>query len=105
MARYKPLRLAAAGALASALCLSVPPHSAQAAVFVHLRPPAARAEVIPSRPHPGWVWAPGYWRWLGRRWAWVGGYWANPPYVGAVWIPGHWVHRPLGWVWIPGHWA
>jgi hypothetical protein len=78
--------------------------SAHAAIIVRAHPPALRAEVMPARPHPGWVWRPGYWRW-GGHWIWVGGYWGNPPYAGAVWVPGHWVRKPWGWVWIPDHWA
>lgn len=91
-------------ALTCALAWAPVEQSAHAAIIVRAHPPALRAEVVPARPHPGWVWRPGYWRW-GGHWIWAGGYWVAPPYVDAVWVPGHWVHRPWGWVWVPGHWA
>lgn len=43
-------------------------------VETEVPPPAARVEVIPP-PGPGYLWAPGYWRWAGNRHDWVEGYW------------------------------
>jgi hypothetical protein len=91
--------LGAAGVVA--LLAAMTPAMAQ--VYVNIAPPAARVEVLPPRPHPGWVWRPGYWAWHGR-WVWVGGLYVHPPHVGAAWVPGHWAHHPRGWVWVPGHW-
>ena len=67
-------------------------------------PPPHRVEVIPARPHAGWVWQPGFHRWDGARYVWVGGHCAEPPYRGAVWVRGHWRRGPGGYVWVEGHW-
>lgn len=79
--------------------------AAQAEVFVRIGPPPPRpVEVIPVRPHPGWVWVPGYHRWDGRAYVWVPGYYVAPPRPRAYWVPGRWVPRRGGWMWVEGHW-
>jgi WXXGXW repeat (2 copies) len=89
-----------AAAVLAILATSVP---ATAQVYVRVGPPAARVEVVPPRPGPGYVWRPGYWAWR-HRWVWVGGRYLRGPHPHAAWVPGHWAHRPRGWVWINGHW-
>ena len=53
---------------------------------------------------PGYVWAPGYWRWEGRRHVWVGGHWmgARPGYY---WVPPRWDPRDGRHHFEPGRWA
>ena len=68
-------------------------------------PPALIRERRPPRPHPGWIWRTGRWRWAGGHYVWLPGVWMAPPYVRAVWLPGHWVHRGRRWIWLEGHWA
>jgi WXXGXW repeat (2 copies) len=80
------------------LCLLValsPVTMAVAAVNINIDigvpPPVPRYEVVPP-PRPGYVWAPGYWRWEGRRHVWVAGNWmgARPGYY---WVPPRWDPR------------
>ena len=42
-------------------------------------PPAARAEIIPSKPRAGTVWVDGEWSWEGKQWTWQSGAWVMPP--------------------------
>jgi hypothetical protein len=76
--------------------------AAEAAVVV-VAPPAVRVEPVPAA-RPGWVWAPGYWRWSGHRHVWVAGSWvrARP---GWVYHPAVWVQRGNGWYLQPGRWT
>ncbi len=91
-------------AIAGGLILSAS-LAAGAQVVVRIGPPPPRpVEVVPPRPHPGWVWQPGFHRWDGARYIWVGGHWAEPPYGGAHWVEGHWRRGPGGYVWVEGHW-
>jgi len=76
---------------------------AQVAVGITIAPPAPRYEPLPP-PRPGYVWAPGYWQWVGGRYVWAGGQWmaARPGYH---WAPPRWDHRGPGWYYTQGHWA
>lgn len=87
-------------ALAAIFATSV----AGAQVYVHIGPPPPRHEVIPHRPHPGWVWQGGYNRWDGHAYVWVPGTWVEPPHPHAYWVRGHWRNTPHGYVWVEGHW-
>lgn len=98
-------------ALIGLLCLGTagttytPPAEARTYVDldINVPPPAPRYERVVVR--PGYVWAPGYYRWEGGRHVWVNGYYmrARP---GWVWVPHHWVQGPRGgWHFVPGHWA
>jgi hypothetical protein len=89
-------------ALAVALASS---SAALAQVYVHIGPPAPPREVVPPRPHPDWVWQPGYHRWDGAHYVWVPGTYAAPPHPRARWVPGHWRNTPHGYVWVEGHWV
>lgn len=65
-------------------------------------PPPPRFESVPAARH-GYVWAPGYWNWVGNRHVWVGGHWERErhgyQYVGATWIQDRngWRLDPGGW--------
>jgi hypothetical protein len=65
-------------------------------------PPSPRIEPIVQR--PGYVWTPGYWRWVGNRYVWVGGASVRAR-EGWVWIPHRWVEGPHGERHLEeGHW-
>ncbi len=70
---------------------------------INRAPPAPRFEQVVVR--PGYVWAPGYWRWRGDQHIWVeGAYIRERP--GYVWQPHHWVQGPNGgWHFIEGGWV
>ena len=84
-----------------------PPASARVAVGVSIglpayAPPPPVVETVGVR--PGYVWAPGYWRWDGYRYGWRGGYW-SPVRVGYHYAPArgvgcgpHWCYHGGGWV-------
>lgn len=79
--------------------------AAEAQVYVRIGPPPPPVrEVVPARPHPGWVWQSGYHRWDGARYVWVPGSYVAPPRPRAAWVPGHWRNTPRGYVWVEGHW-
>jgi hypothetical protein len=96
-------------ALIGLLCLGVaggavytPPVQARAFVEIQVAPPAPRFERVVVR--PGYVWAPGYWRWQHGQHVWVGGSYM-PERVGFVWVPHHWYQGPHGgWHSEEGHW-
>ena len=58
---------------------------------VGVAPPPPHHEMLPP-PRPGWVWAPGYWRW-------------DPYLRHHVWVSGHWLHARMGYRWHPAHWV
>jgi len=84
--------------------LSGPAAQASTRVYVNIGPPAVVVQARPVRPHPGWVWRPGYHRWDDNRYHWVAGSWVRPPHRGAVWVPGRWHHARAGWYWTGGYW-
>jgi hypothetical protein len=72
-------------------------------VYVQVGPPAAIYETRPPRPHAGYVWVGGYYRWYGGRYVWTHGYWANHP---GAWCQGHWRYtKHHGYYWVPGYWC
>jgi len=99
----KPIRLAlsAAGLLALAACVPLPPPDA---VVVAVRPPAYQVEVMSAAPGPDYFWIRGYWAWGGSAYAWVPGRWERRPHPRAVWVEGRWRSTRRGWYWQPGHW-
>jgi len=74
------------------------------AVFVGVRPPVYREEVVGVAPGPGYVWVAGYWEWGGAAYAWAPGRWVVRPSARAVWVRGAWHGSRRGWYWRPGHW-
>lgn len=89
--------------LAAMVLFATSPAFAAVGIDIRIAPPPPRVIVAPP-PRPGFVWAPGYWRWDGRRHIWVDGRWlrARP---GRHWVPEHWVARPGHYRFVPGHWA
>lgn len=102
-----PLKLALLAGLGVAFAGAsyAPPAAAQVYVTtrVGVAPPPPRYERIP-RARPGYVWAPGYWRWDGRRHVWAGGYWVRGR-PGYNWRPAYWDHGHDGWRFRRGYWA
>jgi hypothetical protein len=97
----KKLLLAVALGLGFALSMAPAPSSAQ--VIIRVGPPAARYEVRPVRPAPGYVWVGGYWGWAGGQYVWRRGYWSRHA---GNWCGGHWVNGyRRGWHWVPGRWC
>ena len=97
--RYSTFVLIAA--LGLSLMAAVPAR-ADVRVGVHIGPPAERVVVAPAA-RPGYVWAPGYWRWNGRRHVWVDGRWLRTRH-GRVWVADRWDQRGPDWVFVRGHW-
>jgi hypothetical protein len=96
-------RMLLAALALSAATISLP---AAAATFVDIKiaPPAPHVEIVPG-PRPGYVWAPGYWRWNGHRHIWVRGGWIRERH-GWRWEPQHWVQTPNGrWHFVQGRWV
>jgi len=56
-----------------------------------------------SPPRPGFVWAPGYYRWDGHRHVWVDGHFMRER-RGSHWVPEHWDERHGRYHFEPGHW-
>lgn len=71
-------------------------------VFV-AAPPPARMEVAPVA-RPGWIWAPGYWRWTGRRYVWIEGRWLAVR-RGYQYVPAHGGRLRGGWILVPARWV
>ncbi len=84
-----------------------PPAVARVAVGVSIglpviAPPAPIVERVGVR--PGYVWAPGYWRWDGYRYGWRGGYWVRGR-VGYRYAPGGWGACGPHWCYRGGRWV
>jgi hypothetical protein len=92
---------ATAVALVLAACGPPPPPGV---VYVERRPPPERAEVIPIRPGPGFVWIRGFWRWDRGDYFWVPGHWTAVQRGHHHWVPGHWRHSRRGWFYVEGYW-
>jgi hypothetical protein len=72
---------------------------------VRIGPPPPKHEFMAPRPHPGWIWIAGHWKWVPShdKYVWVRGRWvAGRP--GRTWVDGHWEHRSDGWIYIEGSW-
>lgn len=93
-------------ALAAALCLfgSAAPASAAVGIDIQIAPPPPPHAIVVPPPRPGFVWAPGYWRWDGHRHVWVDGHWLRAR-RGFHWVPEHWVRRHGRYHFVPGRWA
>jgi hypothetical protein len=91
-------------AVAAALFLGAmsPAHS-QVGIEIQVAPPAPRVLVVPP-PRPGFVWAPGYWRWDGYHHVWMEGRWL-PERRGFHWVPEAWVPHHGHYRFVPGHWV
>jgi hypothetical protein len=80
-----------------------PPADARGYISLNINtaPPPPRYERVVVR--PGYVWAPGYWRWDGRRHVWVEGYWIRER-PGYVWVGPRWEQYGGGWRFSAGYW-
>ncbi len=92
--------LAAVSLMGIAACVVEP--RGRAFVDVDVRPPAPRVVLVPTV-RPGYVWAPGYWRWDGRRHVWVDGRYLRER-RGYHWEPAHWDERNGRYHFEEGHW-
>lgn len=73
------------GALLVAAALQCAPAYAATHVYVRIAPPVAVVETPSPSVHPGWVWRPGYHRWVRHRYEWVRGAWIAPPRGRRTW--------------------
>ena len=69
---------------------------------IEIAPPAPRVEVIPPA-RPGFIWAPGYWRWDGHAHVWVGGH-LERDRPGHHWQPAHWEEHGGHHRFVEGRW-
>jgi WXXGXW repeat (2 copies) len=74
-----------------------------AVIDIEIAPPEPRVVVAPP-PRPGFVWAPGYWRYEGHRHVWVDGRWIRER-RGYRWEPDRWVAHEGRFRYEPGHWV
>ncbi len=103
------LKRTIAGLLAAVLCalLAAPAWSqvsVNIGIGVPVAPPLPRVEVIPAAPHPGYVWAPGYWAWHDGRHIWVRGRHIAPR-PGYAWVSEHWEQRGPSHYFVQGQWV
>jgi hypothetical protein len=100
----RKLALLAVVGIASAGAVYAPSAEAlQVAIGINVAPPAPVYEAVPP-PRPGYVWAPGYWRWEGHRHVWTRGYWI-PARPGFVYHRAYWGHYRDGWRFHRGYWG
>jgi hypothetical protein len=71
-------------------------------VDIEVAPPPPFAIEAPP-PRPGYVWAPGFWRWEGHRHVWVGGHFMRER-RGYHWAPDHWKEHGGRYHYERGHW-
>lgn len=64
-------------------------------------PPAAREEVVVSR--PGYIWVHGRWTRPGGHWLWNPGYYERER-PNQIFVEGRWERRGRGHVWVDGGW-
>jgi hypothetical protein len=70
-------------------------------IIIDVAPPPVKVEVIQQR--PGFIWAPGYWRWDGHTHVWVGGH-LEKDRPGHHWIKAEWVEEHGRHRFVEGHW-
>jgi hypothetical protein len=78
--------------------------SANAQVVVRIGPPRAIVETRGVAPGAGYVWTPGYHRYVNNAYVWTPGAWVQPPRPHAVWVAHRWARRNGGWYLAEGHW-
>ena len=97
-----------AAAAISLPALTVPalvtPAAAQANLNISIgRPPPAPIYEVTPAPRPGYVWAPGYYRYEGNHYLWTKGRWMAER-RGYHWTNDRWEHGSHGWYHVPGRW-
>ena len=102
--KLRTILLAAAATAGLSACVVSGPYypGGRAYVDVAIAPPPDRVVIAPAV-RPGYVWAPGYWRWDGGRHVWSPGYWMAER-RGYHWVPDRWAHVDHGWHHERGHW-
>ena len=100
--KLRVIILAVIAAASLSACLVEPAGRGRAFVDVDIRPPPARVVVTPAV-RPGYVWAPGYWRWNGRQHVWVDGRYMRER-RGYHYSPAHWEERNGKYHFEDGHW-
>ncbi|HUH93032.1 MAG TPA: YXWGXW repeat-containing protein [Casimicrobiaceae bacterium] len=75
---------------------------ARSYIDIQVGPPPDRVEQVPP-PRPGYVWAPGYWRWDHGHHVWAEGHWMHDR-PGHHWQRDRWVHNGDHWRFEAGHW-
>jgi WXXGXW repeat (2 copies) len=81
--------------------------------IANTRPPRARYERRPPRPHRDSVWIGGYWDLRDDNWAWLSGRWEQPRERNVRWISPRYARegcpwyrqRDCSWRYEPGHWS
>jgi len=96
-------RFVASAVAAAVLIGSVAPAFSAVGIDINIAPPAPRVVEVPP-PRPGYVWAPGYYRWDGHQHIWVDGRFMHER-RGSHWVPEHWDERHGRYHFEPGHWA
>jgi hypothetical protein len=81
---------------------AIPVAGANVKIVIEVAPPVAQVERVPA-PRPGYVWAPGYWRWEQGRHIWVPGRWINER-PGYYWVAERWVRKDGRYYFEPGRW-
>jgi hypothetical protein len=95
-------RLVLSALAATMLVGSVAPAFSAAGIEINIAPPAPRVVEVPP-PRPGFVWAPGYYRWDGHQHVWIDGHFMRER-RGSHWVPEHWDERHGRYHFEPGHW-
>jgi hypothetical protein len=102
--KLRTFLLAAAATAGLSACVVSGPYypGGRAYVDVAIAPPPDRVVIAPAV-RPGYVWAPGYWRWDGRRHVWQDGHYMRER-RGYHWRPSHWEERNGRYHLEEGHW-
>jgi len=100
--RHTPRRALWIAAAATALMGSFAPATSGSGIDIAVAPPPPRVVPVPAR-RPGFVWAPGYYRWDGHRHVWVDGHFVRER-RGSHWVPERWVEHHGRYRFMPGHW-
>ena len=102
--KLRTILLAAAATAGLSACVVSGPYypGGRAYVDVAIAPPPERVVIAPAV-RPGYVWAPGYWRWDGRRHVWQDGHYMRER-RGYHWRPSHWEERNGRYHLEEGHW-
>ncbi len=95
--------LCTASLLACATLAALPAYAqTELSIVISNAPPPLRYESLPAA-RPGYVWAPGYWRWNGHRHLWRSGHWERL-HRGAQYYAPAWREERGSWRFEPGGW-
>ena len=78
--------------------------SADAQIYVQIRPPMPVVQVRPPMPAPRYVWVNGEYVGRGDSYEYHEGYWEKPKGKYKKKNKGYWNHNKKGYYWVPGHW-